>query len=66
MCISFTDYKNLVRLRKAKEILRKGTQSMTQIALAVGFDSSSYFSRIFKQYTGITPQEYRKNRRNKP
>lgn len=66
MGISFTDYKNLVRLRKAKEILRKGTQSMTQIALAVGFDSSSYFSRIFKQYTGITPQEYRKNRRNKP
>lgn len=58
--VTFTDYKNQVRVRHAKRMIREGREGLTQIALAVGFDSASYFSRIFKQYTGITPQEYRK------
>lgn len=58
--VTFTDYKNQVRVRHAKRLIREGREGMTQIALSVGFDSASYFSRIFKQYMGLTPQEYRK------
>lgn len=57
---TFTDYKNQVRVRHAKRMIREGKEGLTQIATAVGFGSASYFSRIFKQYTGLSPQEYRK------
>ena len=33
---------------------------MTDIALAVGFSSSSYFNTIFKKLEGKTPLDYRK------
>ncbi|WP_366940979.1 helix-turn-helix domain-containing protein [uncultured Chitinophaga sp.] len=33
---------------------------MTGIALECGFSSQATFQRIFKQYTGLTPSEYRK------
>ena len=29
--------------------------------MRVGFDSFTYFSTMFKKYTGVTPNEYRKN-----
>lgn len=58
--MTFTDYKNLVRIRHAKEMIRSGRVGMMEIAQSVGFDSASYFSRIFKHYAGVTPQEFRK------
>ena len=33
--------------------------NMSQIASAVGYDNSMYFSRIFKKHTGMTPTEYK-------
>lgn len=35
--------------------------SITEIALQVGFDNISYFSTIFKKYTNLSPGEYRHN-----
>jgi two-component system response regulator YesN len=34
---------------------------VTAIAENVGFDNSSYFTKIFKRETGLTPAEYRKS-----
>jgi AraC-like DNA-binding protein len=50
------------RLCKAEEMLgspRDDTQSITDIALACGFNSSAYFSTCFKSHTGVTPRAYR-------
>lgn len=50
------------RLRKAEEMLgsRFGeSRSITDIALACGFNSSAYFSTCFKSHTGVTPRAYR-------
>lgn len=57
---SFCTFTNKVRIEESKKLLRHTTQSMTDIALAVGFSSSSYFNTTFKKIEGKTPLEYRK------
>ena len=53
-------YINIYRIEKAQALLRNTELSVTDIALAVGFDDASYFARIFKKQTGLTPREYKK------
>ncbi|MBQ4527457.1 MAG: helix-turn-helix transcriptional regulator, partial [Clostridia bacterium] len=52
---------NEIRLNKAKRLLRGGMMSITDIAFAVGFTDSNYFSTVFKKIEKISPSEYRKN-----
>ncbi len=59
--ISFTNYKNEIRIRHAKAMLQEGTLAISQIAEKVGFESASYFSRLFKRMVGVSPQDYKKN-----
>ncbi len=54
------DYINRYRVEKAAVFLKRTDQSITDIALRVGFEDSNYFSRVFKKYMGRTPREYRK------
>ena len=56
--MTFTQYKNMVRIRHAKELIRRGGLSMTEIAQRTGFASSSRFSKVFHQVEGISPQQY--------
>ena len=58
---TLTEYVFRLRIDKAKELLVKGEQSITEIALETGFESHSYFDRIFHRFTGVSPLEYRKN-----
>ena len=48
-----------LRLERSKELLRSTTRSVTDIALSVGFGDSSYFARVFKVDTGLTPRTWR-------
>lgn len=48
------------RIIKAKEMLEKEEWSMTDISFAVGYQTSSSFSKIFRQKTGFSPLQYRK------
>lgn len=50
---------NEVRLQNAKRLLRSTGMSITEIAYAVGFSDSNYFSSFFKKQTGKTPRQYR-------
>lgn len=49
------------RLERASEHLRHTTKSMTEIALACGFSSSSHLSNAFRKAFGMTPGSYRKS-----
>lgn len=49
------------RVRKASKMLQQSDESISQIALAVGFSDSNYFSRQFKLQTGQSPRDFRKN-----
>jgi two-component system response regulator YesN len=59
---NLTDVVAQMRITKAKELLKETNQKIQDIAIDVGFDSSSYFTRCFKKLTKVTPQEYRDNR----
>ncbi len=47
------------RVRRARHLLRETTRPLAQIALDVGFNSQSHFTRTFKRHAGATPGTYR-------
>ena len=48
-----------LRMTNARNLIDTTTYNMKQIAAAVGYDNSMYFSRVFKKHTGMTPTEYK-------
>jgi AraC-like DNA-binding protein len=60
---NFNDLLNSYRIKKAKELLLNTNEkdlSITRIALEVGYPNAAAFNRAFKQFTGLTPSEFRK------
>lgn len=53
------DFINLQKIEYAKSLLLEN-KSATEIAMELGFNTSSYFATVFKRYTSYTPLEYRK------
>ena len=49
------------RINMAKSALKNSQQSITEIALEVGFSDSGYFSRLFRRYVGMSPIQYRQS-----
>ncbi|HLG40090.1 MAG TPA: AraC family transcriptional regulator [Chitinophagaceae bacterium] len=49
----------IIRLNKAKELLKDPENSIAGIALDCGYNDAGYFSRVFKQENYVTPQEWR-------
>lgn len=49
-----------LRLQKAKQMLSEGVLRIAEIADCCGFSNAYHFCRTFKEHTGITPSEYRK------
>ena len=59
MQLSFLEYVTKCRIDKAKYYLVHTNQKIYEISDHVGYMTSQYFSKIFKQQTGMTPAEYR-------
>ena len=53
------EYVNQYRLTQAAQLLRTTAQSVSDICYLTGFNSSSYFTKKFKDYYKMTPKEYR-------
>ena len=56
--MTFTQYKNTVRINHAKQLIRKGGLSMTEIAGQAGFSTIRTFNAAFKKRFSMTPSEY--------
>lgn len=54
------EYCNFLKIQQAKELLVRTKQSVSDIAVRVGYNNITYFNRIFKKITGCSPKEYRK------
>ena len=48
------------RIEMAKQLLRSGTSSLSEIALACGFADQSHFTRVFSRLSGISPGAWRR------
>lgn len=58
--ITLNDYLTSVRIDAAKQLLVKDPgMKVYEVAHAVGYQDTNYFSRIFKKLVGVNPQEYR-------
>lgn len=56
---SAMDWIEISRLNLAKSLLKQGDMQIAEIAVAVGIDDQSYFTRFFKKSEGYTPSQYR-------
>jgi AraC-like DNA-binding protein len=60
MQVTPTQYINQKKIEKAQLMIIAGDQSMKDIAYRLSFENVSYFNRLFKRYTGVTPVHYKK------
>ncbi len=56
--ITYKEYVNDLKLRKAKELLLEGKLSIEQIAEQAGYKNVNYFYKVFKRKTGKKPREF--------
>lgn len=58
--ISFKEHLNIVRIEEGKRLLTNTNYSIIDIAIATGFEDQSYFTKVFKKYTKVSPHRFRK------
>jgi two-component system, response regulator YesN len=56
---NFSTYLTIYRIKKASELIKKTDMKISQIALEVGYSNAGYFSKNYKKYTGVSPEEDR-------
>ncbi|WP_170178479.1 helix-turn-helix domain-containing protein [Flammeovirga pectinis] len=59
--ITIEKYLSNQKVEKVKEFLSYNEMTLNQIADILGYSSTQYLSRKFKQHTGMTPSEFKKN-----
>ena len=63
--LTFIDYLNAVRTKRAEDLLITTDKSISEIAGSTGFSSVSYFTRVFKNITNFTPASYSSQKNQK-
>jgi len=59
---SIKEYCNTSKVEKAKNLIKSSNLRISEVATQSGFNNVTYFNRIFKKLTGLSPQEYRTRR----
>ncbi len=57
--VNYIDYLTLVRMNRAKKLLRETHLRTYEISDQVGYTTAKYFCKLFRRVNGITPTEYR-------
>jgi AraC-like DNA-binding protein/ligand-binding sensor protein len=58
---NLSNYLNRLRVEKASSMLKETDSSISGISVACGFEDQSWFSKVFKCYTGFSPSKYREH-----
>lgn len=54
----FNEYLNYIRVEHAKQLIESGDYKLKDIVKKVGFNNYTYFFKVFKDFIGMTPQDY--------
>lgn len=65
MKLTVIEYLNQIRIRNACHLLEASQYGIGQISELCGFNAVAYFSNVFRKITGLSPSEYRKEKRTK-
>ena len=57
--LSLIEYINGVRIKAAQNLIERSGDSIAEIAAKTGFMTTAHFRRVFKDATGLSPQQYR-------
>lgn len=55
-----SEYINTARIRQAQKLLEDSSLNISEISRETGYETVTYFEKIFKKHTGITPLKYRR------
>ncbi len=58
--LNFSTYLTRTRVERAKRLLQDPATKIYEVAQSVGYSDHAYFSRLFKQWVGVSPAEYRR------
>lgn len=56
--MNFMEYVKMLKIEKAKRLLREEKMSVNEICQSTGYTTTSYFIQLFKKMTGYTPKQY--------
>ena len=56
---NFSAYLNIFRITKGRELLRNTDMKISQVAYEVGYSNAGYFSKNYKKYLGVSPEDDR-------
>lgn len=56
--LTFQEYLIRFRLREAGRLLKNPNAQVSEVAYLVGFNDPSYFTKVFRRYTGISPSRF--------
>ncbi|QKE71691.1 helix-turn-helix domain-containing protein [Arthrobacter citreus] len=59
--IPISEYIQRQRIEESKKLLQLTNYSISDIGTSLNFNDQSYFIKIFKKYTGLTPKQFRSN-----
>lgn len=63
--VNFTRYLNGIRVDRAKQLILQTSNTVAEISEKIGFSDFRYFSRVFKQHTGLSPMEFKQSMNDK-
>ncbi|HSD42867.1 MAG TPA: helix-turn-helix domain-containing protein [Burkholderiales bacterium] len=64
--LALIDYVQNLRIEEAKRLLESTARAAEEISAEVGYEDASFFRRLFKRRTGLSPSRYRRSFRSAP
>lgn len=56
--MTFSNYLKKIRIEKAKELILNTDMKIYEVACSVGYPDQKYFSKVFKEYTGVSAKQF--------